>query len=699
MAGLATENGDVRQYVSWARDLLRLCAMGSLQTYRRKRDFALTAEPKGVIGADGRRAFVVQKHAARTLHYDFRLEHEGVLLSWAVPKGPSADPAVKRLAMRVEDHPVDYGDFEGTIPEGQYGAGAVLVWDRGTWQPDGDVRKMLAKGQVRFHLHGEKLRGGFVLFRLGKQDKQGRERWLLVKRNDEAAERGTADSLLVRKPASVLSGLAIEELESEPAKPKRVETRRDDSVPEGSLPRGAKGTAMPEWVSPQLALLTEHPPTGSEWFHEVKLDGYRMLARLYDGAWRLLSRRGNDWTSRLPSVAAAFAEPGVKNAIIDGEVVVFDERGVTDFQGLQNSLDASKDEPCVYVAFDLLFLEGDDLRSLPLRDRKATLQRLFSNVSHRRLRFSEHVIGHGPQFFENACKLGLEGIICKRADAPYTSRRTNAWLKCKCSQRQEFVVGGYTDPAGSRSHFGALLLGLFTDEGLVYAGKVGTGFTAQSLRDVARRMKPLRRDDCLEGLLGLVQVGGLEIHTWGCCNSNLECPDRLTFDLDPDQDLPWDRVVEAALLVKRQLSRLGLHAFVKTTGGKGLHVVTPIVPAVPWGTAKAFSKSVVEAIAKSKPSQYLTTMTKKKRRGRVFLDYLRNGKGATAVCAYSTRAKPGAPVATPITWEELEAGARPERFDVNSMAARMAALPGDPWAALDAHAVRLTDDLLRQAAN
>lgn len=842
--------------------------MRPLETYRRKRDFSLTAEPPGAVEAAAGRSFVVQKHAARALHYDFRLEHDGVLLSWAVPKGPSIDPAVKRLAMQVEDHPVEYGGFEGSIAEGQYGAGTVIVWDRGTWRPDGDVQQMLAKGHLRFQLHGEKLRGGFVLLRAGKADKQGRQRWLLLKRDDAEAKRGSADALLVEEPASVLSGRSIEELANEPKKGKRAPAKVKQTIekrkkrkptPAVSLPSGAERGEMPAWVAPELALLTDQPPPGAEWFNEVKFDGYRMLARIEAGAVRLLSRRGNDWTERLPSLARAFLDLGVQNALIDGEVVVFDEQGVTDFQALQNSLDASKGEPCAYLAFDLLFFDGYDLRPLPLRDRKAALQRVFSNVENRRLRFSEHVIGHAPAFFENACKAGLEGIVCKRSDAPYTSRRSGAWLKCKCSERQEFVIGGYTEPAGSRSHFGALLLGLSTEEGLVYAGKVGTGFTEQSLRDLARRMKPLGRAECpfvkkppgfssgklhwlepklvaevrfaertrsglvrqasfqglrqdkpaeevhdevrvsparargkktpapnlegvslthpdrvlfpregltkldlathyaavadwmlphvsgrplmvlrcpegvngecfyqkhpsrglpnavmaigvaekkgpkqhltidsLAGLLGLVQIGGLEIHTWGSRNESLDCPDRLTFDLDPAEELPWERVVEAALRVKEELARLGLQAFVKTTGGKGLHVVTPIEPTVKWDAAKAFSKRVVERIAKAEPSRYLTTMRKDKRRGRVFLDYLRNAKGATSVCAYSTRAKPGALVATPITWQELSAGARPEQFDVAAMIGRMKRLRRDPWFELDAHAVRLTDELLRR---
>jgi bifunctional non-homologous end joining protein LigD len=854
--------------------------MTALQQYRRKRDFSKTREPMGAVASAGGGVFVVQKHDARALHYDFRLEHEGVLLSWAVPKGPSLDPRVKRLAMQVEDHPLDYGTFEGTIPEGQYGAGTVLVWDRGTWHPDGDVSKMLRDGHLRFSLDGHKLRGGFTLLKAGKPDKAGRQRWLLIKRKDDEARAGTGDSLLRAAPNSVITGRGLSETAqaapdnggaASPGSATRDEARR---VFQTELETsGATRGKLPAFVGPQLALLTDEAPTGAQWFHEIKLDGYRMLARVDGGKTALLSRRGNDWSGKLPLVTGAVSSLGLISGIIDGEVVVFDEQGVSDFQQLQNSLEEGKDEACVYVAFDLLFANGYDLRSLPLSKRKALLQRLCNDASNkRRLRFCEHVVGHGPQFFQRACELGLEGTIAKRADSAYRSDRNGDWRKCKCGQRQEFVIGGYTAPAGSRHHFGALLLGLWTDQGLTYVGKVGTGFSERSLLELAQRMKPLAQAQCpfasrprlaskhvkwiepklvaevrfaertrdgllrqaaflglrqdkpasdvheepvrnsvtaaavqgqpsqprkttrsrpenpdparlsdpatftsakprlshpervlfqqsgvtkldlathyarvaswmlphvserplmirrcpagagsgcffqkhpsrgmpeaihtaaipeksgakhhlfisdLEGLLALVQLDALEIHAWGAKIDRVEYPDRLVFDLDPDPTVGWRAVVEAAFTVRDALTRTGLTSFVKTTGGKGLHVVTPVVPKADWDEAKAFCKALVSALAAAEPAKYLTTMTKQKRQGKIFLDYLRNGRGATAVCPFSTRDNPSASVSTPLTWRELESADRPLSFDVRSVATRLARLEADPWADFEAAA-------------
>jgi bifunctional non-homologous end joining protein LigD len=850
-----------------------------LETYRKKRDFARTAEPRGRQKRRKGYSFVVQKHDARALHYDFRLELGGVLLSWAVPKGPSLDPQAKRLAMQTEDHPVDYGDFEGVIPSGEYGGGTVLLWDRGTWTPERDPQEMYERGRLSFELDGEKLHGGFHLVRAAAKGKDGQRRWLLFKSRDDAARPGSDAQILAERPESVVSGRDLDAIASDPdhvwtSKPVKQRAARRAPAP---LPRvagqlGARRAKLPEFVEPQLATLTAEAPAGDAWLHEIKLDGYRILARIQDGHAQLASRRGNDWTARLPSIASALGSVPVSSAILDGEVVVLGDDGVSDFQALQNSLEGGRDARCSYFAFDVPFLDGHDLRQMPLLERKGLLQALLSGVENPRLRFSDHVAGGGAAFFERACGLGLEGIICKRADAPYVSGRTRSWLKVKCLLQQEFVIGGFTEPTGSRRHIGALLLGVREAAGLSYAGKVGTGFTQDSLAELAKRLHPLEqpepaftnpprgaeargvhwvaprlvaqvafvertqdglirhasfqglRDDkqsdevrlerpqrpprkaakkrgiarkpraeasarskakttsapaaapleldisrlevthpdrvlypdqgltkrdlllhyarvarwmlphvlnrplmlvrcpegegkqCfhqkhpsagmpravqqvvvqqkkgpephlmvrdLEGVLGLVQMGALEIHSWGCKADALDLPDQLVFDLDPDVGLPWQRVVEAAHALGERLENAGLTAFLKSTGGKGLHLVVPIEPNVPWEAAKAFCKQLADELVQAEPTKYLATMTKAKRKGKLFIDYFRNGAGATSVCAFSTRARPGAPVAAPITWQELDTGKQAPQFTLANLEQRLRALRSDPWAGFD----------------
>lgn len=855
--------------------------MTSLQTYRQKRDFARTKEPRGRKRQGTGRAFVVQKHAARALHYDFRLEHDGVLLSWAVPKGPSLDPGVKRLAMQTEDHPVEYGDFEGVIPQGEYGGGTVIVWDRGTWEPEGDARAMYEKGHLNFKLNGEKLKGSYHLVRTqGRSTKDGRHGWLLIKSRDEAAEPGSAARLVEERPESVLSGLTLEDVKKNPERVWSSKARNEappaaarTSAARPNAPRaklspvsaksypGARRAKLPTFVEPELATLVDAAPSGADWLHEIKLDGYRLIARIDDGEVTLSTRRGHDWTARLPSVARALAALPLTSAMIDGELVVLGDDGVSNFQKLQSSLEVGKDSAHVFFAFDLLFLAGYDLRALPLIQRKRLLEERLAQLDaeHGRIRYSAHVAGEGPAFFERACELGLEGSIAKRAESPYVSGRNKAWVKIKCTKRQEFVIGGFTEPSGSRGHFGALLLGVKEGRRLVYAGKVGTGFTAESLRKLWAMMKPLEqaeppfanppkgaarrgvhwlsprlvaevqfaertaeglvrhasfqglREDkqpdevrtetakptparrrkaaassppstnaaaapaldasrirlthpervlypeqgltkrdlalyyarvsaCMlphvtgrpimlvrcpegagaqcfhqkhpskgmpkavervllpekkgkkehlmirdvEGLIGLVQMGALEIHTWGCRAERVECPDQLVFDLDPDAALGWEAVVEAAENVRERLHALGLCGFLKTTGGKGLHVVVPVEPVTPWEEAKEFTRRLVALMVKDEPEKYLMTMTKHKRVGKIFLDYLRNGRGATSVCAFSSRARAGAPVSAPITWEELRAGLRSDTFHVRNMPERLASLRSDPWRELEA---------------
>jgi bifunctional non-homologous end joining protein LigD len=849
-----------------------------LETYRQKRDFRRTAEPRGRKAGPSGQAFVVQKHAARALHYDFRLELDGVLLSWAVPKGPSLDPKVKRLAMQTEDHPLEYVDFEGIIPKGEYGGGSVIVWDHGRWQPEGDPRQMYEAGRLTFELFGEKLHGSFHLVRTGGgKAKAAKQRWLLFKRTDAAAQPGSDAQILETRPESVVTGRSIEQVASDadrvwsskaggavtpphPAKSrssKRQTVRPPASAPPLRLPKAAKKAKLPEWLEPQLATLVGAAPPGEDWLHEIKLDGYRLLARIEKGNVALLSRRGHDWTQRLPSLARELLQLPLKSALLDGEVVVLGQDGVSDFQRLQNSLEEGKEGACVYFAFDALFLDGYDLRALPLLARKQLLGERFAAMARtERLRFSDHVRGEGAAFFAQACKLGLEGIISKRAESGYVSGRSKAWLKVKCLQRQEFVVTGYTEPAGSRAYFGALLLGVHEQGRLVYAGKVGTGFTQQSLKQLAAQMKPLerakpafdkaprgasargvhwltprlvaevefaqrtqdglvrhaafrglredkpptdviserpqpvtkakrelkkpsldlsrievthpervlypeqgitKRDLALyyarvsqymlphvserpimlvrcpegakaqcfhqkhpsrgmpravervpiqekkgpmdhlmirdvEGLIGLVQMGALEIHTWGCKAADPDRPDQLVFDLDPDVGLEWQRVVDAARKIRSELRAVGLTGFLKTTGGKGLHVVVPVVPDMLWEEAKEFSKALVARMVRAEPSKYLLTMTKQKRTGKIFLDYLRNGRGATAVCAFSTRKHTGAPVSTPIDWQELEDGERPasfESFTLQDLPQRLEALTSDPWQDFEAARARI----------
>lgn len=857
----------------------------ALETYRHKRNFRHTSEPRGRKTPARRgngHSFVVQKHDARSLHYDFRLELGGVMLSWAVPKGPSLDPKVKRLAMQTEDHPIEYSDFEGIIPEGEYGGGTVLVWDRGSWKPEGDAEEMYKRGRLTFELEGQKLQGSFHLVRTpstGRSKGKASERkWLLFKSNDAAARPGSDAELLESQPLSVASGRDLAQIAADPdhvwtSKPAHnvAKARRSarSSVaaraPASSLAErpGAQRAKLPAFVEPQLATLASEAPEGQDWLHEIKLDGYRIQARVENGHAQLLSRRGNDWSSRLPSIASALGALPVESALLDGELVVLRDDGISDFQLLQNSLEAGKDGSCMYFAFDVLFLDGFDLRQLPLVERKALLRPVIEQASNSRVRFGDHIQGTGPAFFEQACRRGLEGIVCKRADAPYSSGRGRGWLKVKCLSVQEFVVGGFTEPAGSRSHLGALLVGVREGKALRYAGKVGTGFTQASLAQLAKRLGPLERSEpafenpprgaerrgvhwveprlvaqisfvertrdglirhasfhglrddkasedvkleqpepkakakpktktktksapppakieldlsrieithpdrilypdqgltkrdlllhyarvarwmlpyvserplmlvrcpegeggqCfhqkhpsrgmpkavqqvtvqqkkgpeanlmvrdVEGLLGLVQMGALEIHTWGCRADSLEFPDQLVFDLDPDEGLAWPRVAEAAHALRERLHGKGLTAFLKWTGGKGLHLVTPIEPSTPWDAAKAFSKRIADELVKAEPARYIATMTKQKRKGKIFIDYFRNGPGATSVCVYSTRARPGAPVALPLAWEELERRLKPGAFTVKNLQQHMARLERDPWGDFDAARVPL----------
>jgi bifunctional non-homologous end joining protein LigD len=841
--------------------------MTSLAKYRELRDFERTAEPRGKVleRRSGALSFVVQKHDARNLHYDFRLELDGVLLSWAVPKGPSLDPSVKRLAMEVEAHPLDYRDFEGIIPKGEYGGGTVMVWDRGTWIPEGDPQQGLAKGHLSFTLQGQKLRGAWHLVRTKRQADDGHgghdgKGWLLFKSRDDAA-RDDGDRLLREAPQSALSGRSLEQIAAAPdaewtrdegARPKR--RRRS---PGGRSVNGARagGSKLPRLIEPELATLVDSAPTGDEWIHEIKFDGYRVMARIERGQVTLLTRSGKDWTERMHALRDALKQLAVDSAYVDGELVALGAQGHSDFQALQNSLSEGRDGALVYYAFDLLHLDGEDLTGKPVLERKSRLRELLEGQPELgdRVRFSAHVVGNGAAFFENAGKLGLEGTIAKRAQSTYRSGRGRDWLKIKCSQRQEFVIVGYTEPAGSRSHLGALLLGTRDGGELRYRGRVGTGFSEASLAELQRKLAPLRTSaptvsnpprgadargvhwvepklvaevsytevtsdgslrhptfqglrgdkparevrlevpstvepvttaapskpskrasyaitnpdkvlypesgitkrelldyyalvaermlphagnrpltlvrapngigkqtffqkhpgkgtpaglrsidiresegkqpysviDDEQGLFGLVQLGALEIHTWGSRADDFEHPDVLVFDLDPAPELEYAAVIRGALTVRRVFEQAKLESFVKTTGGKGLHVCVPVAPDLDWNQAKDFTGRIAEAIAADAPELYLVTASKAKRKGKTFIDYLRNGRGATFIAPYSTRAREHAPIAVPLEWDELSPQLPPNHFTVRNIEARLAKLARDPFEAMARSTQRL----------
>lgn len=823
----------------------------SLERYNEMRDFGLTEEPRGEPRKPrtDELSFVVQKHDATRLHYDFRLELDGVLLSWAVPKGPSLVPGEKRLAVQTEDHPFDYRDFEGTIPDGQYGGGPVIVWDRGTWTPTGDPRAGLAKGHLQFALEGEKLHGRFDLVRTRGEAKK--PQWLLIKRTDEHAVRDAKKSIVDALPRSVLTGRTIEDiLAGVPAKASRKTAKKKTAKAKTRKAPAAHGKKLPAFASiaPQLATLVSDVPGGASWIYEIKYDGYRTLAWLDDGEVTLASRKGLDWTKKYPGVAAALARVRAKNAVFDGEIAYVQEDGRTDFQKLQSTLggdDPAEQARLVYFVFDLLFYDGVDLRGEPLSVRKDKLRTVLAGEKPP-LKMSDDV-ADGSAFFREACKVGLEGIIGKRSDRPYHEGRTQDWVKVKCQRRQELVVVGFTPPKASRKGIGALLLGVHEGKSLRYAGKVGTGFSNATLQDLAKQLAPLEVDEApvtkaprikdahwvtpklvaevrftewtkdgalrhpsFEGLrldkgarevkvevekpppkatkervhgivvshpervmdivtgltkldlvtyagaiadamlpyvekrplmllrcpggtqtskfsqsdrkkgvksscfvqkhhgmglasgsigtalLGeeealyvrnakdivtLAQQNAVELHGWGTRLPRWEHPDWMVLDLDPDEALPFEKVVESAVEVREALRTLRLESWVKTTGGKGLHVVVPLARRYDWETVHRVSQQIAVLMAQHAPKRYVAKMTKAARVGKIFIDYLRNAEGATAVLPYSARARPGLTVAYPISWEEL-ADVDPQALTIATVPALLAKRRKDPWADL-----------------
>lgn len=844
-----------------------------LDRYRAKRNFAITPEPSGATRRRkaGKRAepaalqFFIQRHHARRLHYDFRLELDGVLKSWAVPKGPSLDPHDKRLAVRVEDHPLDYGSFEGDIPEHQYGAGHVVLWDRGEWEPQGDPAAGLKKGHLAFELRGEKLEGRWALVRMGKADEHGKENWLLIKEEDGAAAHGGEAAVTELRPESVK-----DRGDAPPERKARKSARTPGAAVEVA---DRKPSRMPARVEAQLATLVDTAPDGDEWLSEMKFDGYRGLCRIARGKAAIFTREGLDWTARWPVLAHALARLPVDDAWIDGEVVALDQDGNISFEALQHYADGEQQQAggmrLALYAFDLPYLNGHDLRALPLIQRKRLLRELIPGADEEGLLlYSEHIVGRARDVFNHACRHGMEGIVAKRLDAPYSGRRDRNWLKIKCERRQEFVIGGYTDPAGRRSGFGAILVGVHDEKGeLRYAGRVGTGFDERLLGSLLKKFKALEqdgpafanppggqqrrgvhwiapelvaevrfaqwtsagilrhgafialredkkprdivreseqrsapapassrsRDDAggsapvtvagvklthpgkilfpdtgltklelaryyesvarwilpelqqrplslvrcpdghagrcffqkhagqgmpeaiqpievpegegtaqymmvndVAGLVATVQMGVLELHSWGSAGKSLMKPDRVVFDLDPAPDVPWATVAEGAQLLRGLLHEVGLECWLKTSGGKGLHLMVPIRPEHDWETVKDWAHRVAAHLARHLPDRFIARMTKAARGGRIFVDYLRNAPGSTTVAAYSVRARDGATVSVPITWEELEGGVKADGFRVADMPQRIRQLHKlDPWKDFAASRQRLGSRALR----
>lgn len=793
-----------------------------LERYNAKRDFAKTAEPAGTLEPGHGNSFIVQKHDATRLHWDFRLEVDGVLKSWAVTRGPSLDPDEKRLAVRTEDHPLSYATFEGTIPKGEYGGGTVMLWDRGTWAPvAGKSAKDIEKGHLHFTLDGERMKGEWLLIRLKPRAKEKRENWLLRKIDDAYA--GGTDTLVEEALTSVATGRTMAEIaEGKPARTpspakaaKAVQPKTSAKPTQPAQPakrakpakrRAGKAAPLPAFREPQLCTLVDTVPAGTGWLHEVKYDGYRALVAVAGGTAKVYTRSGLDWTDKFAAIATAAAELPVDSALIDGEIVAFKD-GRPDFSTLKDAISTAGD--MTLFAFDLLELDGEDLTALTTIERKDRLRAILSDGP--RLHFADHVLGSGEALFAAMCKEGLEGVVSKRADAPYAGKRNRTWLKAKCTRRQEFVIVGWT-PSDKKRGFKSLLLGVHEDGGFRYAGKVGTGFDQARMDELAERLaalateappvdaasiKPFKaalrgakwvkpelvaeiayaevtpdkvlrhssflglrgdkaaedvvaevpepapaapevhitvssRDrvifpesnvtkgeladyyaklapimlpwagrrpvslvrcpqgraracffqkhdagsfgdtvhhvdvtekdgsvqpylyvDDADGLVACVQMGTIEFHGWGSRIEDIEKPDRLVIDLDPDEGLDFADTKRAAEHVSAQLAELGLVSFPLLSGGKGVHVVVPLIPQAEWPAVKDFADRFARALAAAEPDRYVAVMTKAKRKGKIFIDYLRNQRGSTAIMPYSARARAGAPVAAPVSWTEL----------------------------------------------
>ncbi len=807
----------------------------TLAKYRAKRDFKVTSEPaEGGQANDAARAFVIQKHWASHLHYDFRLELDGAMKSWAVPKGPSFDPSVKRMAVQVEDHPIAYNRFEGEIPKGQYGAGKVIIWDRGTWTPVGDPADGYRRGHLKFDLHGVKLRGRWALIRMKGRGSEKQPPWLLVKDRDAAARAESEFSVVDEQPDSVASTPTARARRVPAAAPAALPDPAASPSPEAREPRlPGVAAALPDRLKPQLATLVEGVPRQADpdWLYEMKFDGYRLLARLDHGEVRLYTRNGHDWAPKLPHLVGALRRMPLETAWLDGEIVMLADNGAPSFQALQNAFDGERTGAILFYAFDLPYVTGRDLRGEPLRVRRAVLARVMDAAGGDPLRLGDAFDAAPADLVASACRMGLEGIIAKRLSSPYVSRRSDNWIKLKCARRQEFVVVGYTDPQGARVGLGALLLAYHDEAGqLVYAGKVGTGFDDAGLAALRQRLQALEtrqasvkaggggrgthwvrpelvaevsfgewtesghvRHSVFRGLrtdkparaitrevamtagktpgkttgklthpervidpstgltkldlaryYGLVapmllrhlkdrpvsflrapagiegefffqkhleapmpgvkplpqaldpdhpplmevptpraimsaaQMNVVEFHTWNAVKRAIGKPDRMVFDLDPGEGVTWDAVRRSAQLLRVLLTEIGLACWLKTSGGKGLHVVVPLRRQHDWDTVKAFSQAIVQHLARTLPQVFVAKSGPKNRVGRIFADYLRNGFGATTVAAWSARARPGMGVSVPLAWEELDAVRASNQWTIANIHERLDV--GDtPW--------------------
>jgi bifunctional non-homologous end joining protein LigD len=832
----------------------------ALKLYKSKRDFSITSEPaEGGEPSKGALTFVIQKHWATRLHYDFRLELDGAMKSWAVPKGPSYDTHDKRMAVHVEDHPISYSDFEGTIPPHQYGAGKVIVWDKGTWSPVGDPRQGFAKGEIKFEMHGHKMHGRWVLVRLRGHDDDKQEPWLLIKETDEYARPASEFSVVDEMPDSV-HDLPMPDGPDEPAAQAKVDALEAEAPPRAprgqtkaaakpaakaaparrpraAMPDGAVKADLPETLSAELATLVDGPPPDPEnWIYEIKFDGYRMLTRVAGKGKdiRLITRNGNDWSDKLGPLKKEIQRMKLPDGWYDGEIVVHDENGKPNFNLLQLAFDGSNRAQIVYFVFDAPYMNGYDLRDVRLDERRPLLQAALAERPSDTVRFSSEFGTDPAQLVVAACQIGLEGVIGKRRDSRYVTRRSPEWIKLKCGMRQEFVIGGYTDPKGSRTGIGSLLLGYYDDEGVLrYAGHVGSGFNGASLRHMRETLEAIGADDNPfppravpgrgnhwvrpelvaevsfsewtpadiirhpvfqglrkdkparavvrerpkhvqegetmkdtqkaskpaakaaaaaphlpgnlpptfkvthgdrvmdpesgvtkvdlvryyalvgelmmahlkdrpvslvrapegvggelffqkhvadpakmpgvvqldraldpehpsmtaigneEGLLSSAQWNVVEIHSQNATAKRYDTPDRMVFDLDPGEGVEWPAMQEAATLVRAFLQDLGLNPFLKTSGGKGLHVVVPLKPKLDWDTVKDFSHAIVDHLARTLPDRFSAKSGARNRVGKIFIDYLRNGRGATTVAAWSARTRPGLGISVPVRWDEL----------------------------------------------
>jgi bifunctional non-homologous end joining protein LigD len=807
----------------------------ALKVYQSKRNFAITSEPsEGGTPSPDARAFVIQKHWASRLHYDLRLELDGTMKSWAVPKGPSYDHHDKRMAVQVEDHPISYNTFEGTIPDKQYGAGKVIIWDKGTWEPLGDPARDYEAGNLKFEMHGHKMHGKWVLVRMkGKGEKQAP--WLLIKEKDDFVRPATEFSVVDEMPDSVKE-LKLPKPKKTAAK--KTAAKKVAKPKAGTMPVEAVKSTLPATFAPELATLVDAPPADpSEWIFELKFDGYRMLARVEGGEVALITRNDNDWTAKLKPLQQALIDMQLPDGWYDGEIVVHDQTGKPDFGLLQLAFDGSNTADIVYFIFDAPYFDGHDLRDVPLESRRALLDPLFKKKGTDQVRFSAEFGNDPAELVTAACKIGLEGVIGKKRTSRYVSRRSPEWIKLKCGQRQEFVIAGYTDPQGSRTGIGALLLGTYDKDGVLqYAGNVGSGFNHTSLHDLKEKLSAIETDvspfppravagrkhhwvkptlvaevsfsewtsagsvrhpvfqglridkaakgvrrelpqhledavstnepeaassnlpanfkvthgdrvidqqsgatkldviryyalvgdlmmahlkgrpvslvrapagvggelffqkhaeigklpgikqmaaeldpehppmlevGSVQGILSAAQWNVIEFHTQNAVGRAYEKPNRMVFDLDPGEGVDWKMIQEAAQLMHAFLGDLGLNAFLKTSGGKGLHVVAPIKGALGWDVVKDFSQAVVQHMAATLPDRFSVKSGAKNRVGKIFIDYLRNGRGSTTACAWSVRTRPGLGISVPVTWEELGGLKAGDQWNIRNVQARL----------------------------